>query len=167
MPAPGSRTLLAVRNAILASGTEVLQLPLAYPDLQRVRVFNGWFPELARPMQVLSAMTTTLSTLPMGKRLLDAAFLRLAGPPGGPDDAERARTRGLAVGVVRARSGDVLTEVEVEGPSPYTVTAELMALAAERLARGLGQQPGVVGPIDGLGAGELAAVCSEAGLARV
>ena len=102
-------------------------------------MFNGWFPELARPMQ--------------------------AGPPGGPDAAERAKTRGVAVAVARAPCGKVLAEVE--GPSPSVVTAELMAMAAHRLALGLGHTPGVVGPIDGLGADEFPAAGAEIGLARV
>ncbi len=55
----------------------------------------------------------------------------------------------------------------VEGPSPYNVTAELMAVAGHRLALGAGRTPGVVGPIDGLGADDFIAVCAEVGLARV
>ncbi|WP_016882075.1 MULTISPECIES: saccharopine dehydrogenase family protein [unclassified Rhodococcus (in: high G+C Gram-positive bacteria)] len=157
----------ATRNAILASGTEVLQLPARYPGLRQVRVFNGWFPELARPMQAASLLATTLSRTALGRRVLDGAFARMAGPAGGPDAAERAKTRGLAVAVARASSGKVLAEVEVEGPSPYTVTAELMAMAAHRLALGLGRTPGVVGPIDGLGADEFPAACAEVGLARI
>ncbi|WP_256973184.1 saccharopine dehydrogenase [Rhodococcus sp. NCIMB 12038] len=155
------------RNAILASGTEVLQLPARYPRLCQVRVFNGWFPELARPMQAASLLATTLSRSPLRRRVLDGALTRMAGPPGGPDAAERAKTRGLAVAIARAWSGKVLAEVEVEGPSPSVVTAELMAMAAHRLALGLGHTPGVVGPIDGLGADEFPAACAEIGLARV
>ncbi|KXP06638.1 saccharopine dehydrogenase family protein [Tsukamurella pseudospumae] len=155
------------RAGILATGTEVLQLPRTYPQLQGVRVFNGWFPELARAMQAMSLVATTLSRNPLGRRALDAVLPRFVGPAGGPDEAERARTRGLAVAVARSASGEVLAEVEVDGPSPYTVTAELMAMAADRLARGLGRTAGVVGPIDGLGADAFPTACAEVGLARV
>ncbi|GAA4383784.1 saccharopine dehydrogenase NADP-binding domain-containing protein [Tsukamurella soli] len=154
------------RAAILATGTEVLQLPRRYPHVQEIRVFNGWFPELARPMQALSYAATTLSRYALGRRALDIALPRLVGPPGGPDAAERARTRGIAVATARAKSGEVLAQVEVEGPSPYTVTAELMAVAADTLSRGLGRAAGVVGPIDGLGADAFRSACADAGLSR-
>jgi short subunit dehydrogenase-like uncharacterized protein len=135
--------------------------------IQDVRVFNGWFPELARAAQAMSLVATSVARTAVGKRALDAVASRLVGPPGGPDEAERARTRSLAVAIVRSAAGDVLSHVEVEGPSPYSVTAELMAMAADRLARGLGRAPGVVGPIDGLGAAEFPEVCAEVGLTRV
>lgn len=154
------------RAGILASGTEVLQLPLRYPQLRNVRVFNGWFPELARPMQTLSLGATALSRSALGRRAIEAVAPRLIGPAGGPDEAERARTRSVAVAVARSATGDVLAQVEVEGPSPYTVTADLMAMAADRLARGLGRTAGVVGPIDGLGADAFPAACAEVGLTR-
>ncbi len=79
------------RSAILASGTEVLQLPASYPGLRHVRVFNGWFPELARPMQLASLVATTLSRIPLGRRALDEVTSRLVGPPGGrmPPSAPR------------------------------------------------------------------------------
>ncbi|TWS26023.1 saccharopine dehydrogenase [Tsukamurella sputi] len=155
------------RAGILATGTEVLQLPFTYPQVREIRVFNGWFPELARPMQAMSLVATTLSRHPLGRRALDTALPRFVGPAGGPDAAERARTRGLAVAVARSRSGEILAQVEVDGPSPYTVTADLMAMAADRLSRGLGRAAGVVGPIDGLGADAFPVACAEVGLARV
>lgn len=154
------------RSAILASGTEVLQLPASYPGVRDVRVFNGWFPSLARPLQVASLVTTTMARSSAGRRVLDAMLSKFIGPAGGPDEAERARTRGLAVAVARDASGKVLAQVEVDGPSAYSVTAELMAMAGHRLALGLGRTPGVVGPIDGLGADDFPAACAEAGLAR-
>ena len=80
------------RSAILATGTEVLQLPRRYPHLRNVRVFNGWFPHLARPVQAMSLVATTFARRPLGRRVLDAMAPRLIGPAGGPDATERART---------------------------------------------------------------------------
>ncbi|NMO03050.1 saccharopine dehydrogenase [Gordonia sp. TBRC 11910] len=157
----------AARSAILASGTEVLQLPIRYPHLRDVRVFNGWFPSLARPMQATSVLFNGLAKVAVGRKALDAGLSRMSGPAGGPDEAERAKVRGVAVAVARSASGAILAQVEVEGPSPYTVTAELMAVAAQRLSRGQGVQPGVVGAIDGLGARAFEEVCAEADLGRV
>ncbi|GEE02819.1 hypothetical protein nbrc107696_32650 [Gordonia spumicola] len=153
-------------NAVLASGTEILQLPATHPHLRNVRVFNGWFPSLARLTQFGALAATTIARSSAGKRALDAVLSTAVGPAGGPDAAERARTRSVAVAVARSASGAVLAEVEVEGPSPYSVTAELMAVAAQRLARGEGARPGVVGPIDGLGPDGFESLCVETGLRR-
>ncbi|QRY64120.1 saccharopine dehydrogenase NADP-binding domain-containing protein [Gordonia sp. PDNC005] len=161
-PVQGAR-----RRAILASGTEVLQLPEAHPHLRNVRVFNGWFPSLARPMQAASFAAAMSARSAAGRRVLSGVLSRTSGPAGGPDETERAKVRGLAVAVARDDTGRVLSEVEVDGPSPYSVTAELMAVAAQRLARGLGRSPGVVGPVDGLGEDGFTSLCDEVGLRRV
>ncbi len=155
------------RRAILASGIEVLQLPATHPHLHDVRVFNGWFPSLARPMQAASLGASVVARTSVGRKALSAVLARTSGPAGGPDEAERAKVRGLAVAVARDASGRVLAEVDVEGPSPYTVTAELMAGAAQRLAQGRGVAPGVVGPIDGLGSDGFVDLCDDVGLRRV
>lgn len=161
-PVQGAR-----RRAILASGTEVLQLPVAYPHLRNVRVFNGWFPSLARPMQIASLAAALAARSAAGRRVLSGVLSRTSGPAGGPGETERAKVRGLAVAVARDDTGRVVSEVEVDGPSPYTVTAELMAVAAQRLASGLGRTPGVVGPIDGFGEDGFMSLCDDVDLRRV
>ncbi|ALG84886.1 saccharopine dehydrogenase family protein [Gordonia phthalatica] len=161
MPVGGAR-----KTAVLATGTEVLQLPRLHPNLTDVHVFNGWFPRLARPMQAMALASSLLGRTEVGRRGLTAMLSSIAGSPGGPDEAEWARIVGRAVAVARAADGTVLAEVEVQGPSPYTVTADLMASAAIRLAAGGGVRPGVVGPVDGLGREGFRAVCEEVGLVR-
>jgi short subunit dehydrogenase-like uncharacterized protein len=155
------------RSSILASGTEILQLPSRHSQLRNVRVFNGWFPELARVAQIGSFVASWTVRSPRGRSLLDTLLARTPGPPGGPDAVERAKVRGQAVAVARAADDTVLSTVQVDGPSPYSVTADLVALAARELAAGKGQQAGVVGPIDGLGEDGFRELCATAGLARV
>lgn len=150
--------------AILASGTEVFQLPAQYPQLREVRVFNGWFPALARLMQVQSKVIEYARKSSGGRRVVDAVSARMIGPAGGPDAAERNRTTTQVVAVARDASGGLLSDVRVQGPNTYTITGELLAVAAQRLSRGDGRATGVVGPIDAFGVDGLTAVCADAGL---
>ena len=60
-------------------------------------------------------------------------------------------------GMLRAvllEAGAVVAEVHLEGPSPYSLTGELMAWAAQQLAAGAGKSAGVVGPVEAFGLDE-------------
>jgi short subunit dehydrogenase-like uncharacterized protein len=155
------------KNAFLVSGTEVLFLPTQLPELQSVTVYNGWFPPLSRAIQLISAAANTAARLPCGRDLVNALSARTVGGSGGPDAAERARTLSHVVAVARGESGDAVAEVHLEGPSPYSLTAELMAWAAHRLASGAGRATGVVGPVDAFGLDELITGCADSGLVQV
>ncbi|ORA33445.1 saccharopine dehydrogenase family protein [Mycobacterium aquaticum] len=155
------------KDAFLVSGTEVLFLPSQLPELQSVAVYNGWFPQLSRPIQVMSAIANTAAKLPPVRRLIDRLAARTVGGSGGPDAAERARTLSHVVAVARDESGDTVAEIHLEGPSPYTLTGELMAWAANRLASGVGRTAGVVGPVEAFGLDELVTGCAGSGLVQV
>ncbi|TLG15626.1 saccharopine dehydrogenase [Nocardia cyriacigeorgica] len=154
------------KNATLVSGTEVLFLPEDLPTLDSVTVYNGWFPALARPMVVLSAVTAQLSRIPLGRKLIDIASGPMIGPAGGPDAAERARTRSHVVAVAADESGRS-SQVHVEGPSAYSVTGELMAWAAQRLVTAPPRTAGVVGPVEAFGFEVLRDGCAGVGLVPV
>ncbi|MFJ2837582.1 saccharopine dehydrogenase family protein [Nocardia sp. NPDC087230] len=154
------------KNATLVSGTEVLFLPTGFPALDDVTVYNGWFPRLSRPLVVLSAATAVMIRIPHGRRIVDALTRPMIGPPGGPDAVERARTRTHVVAVASGAPGP-LAEVHVEGPSAYSLTGELMAWAAERLATTPPRTAGVVGPVEAFGLGRFVAGCAEIGLRPV
>ncbi len=155
------------RRAFLASGTEVFFLPEQFPALTSVEVYNGWFPNLSAGIQLMSAAANVAVRVPGGKAVVDTIGGRLAGAPGGPDLAERSRTRSHAVAVTRDGSGDILTEVHVDGPNVYTLTGELMAWAARELAAGAGRTPGVVGPVQAFGLDGLVAGVAGIGLTEV
>ncbi|NEW28768.1 saccharopine dehydrogenase family protein [Nocardia cyriacigeorgica] len=154
------------KNATLVSGTEVLFLPQDLPSLESVTVYNGWFPALSRPMVVMSAVTSALNRIALGRTLIDVATRPMIGPVGGPGATERARTRSHVVAVAAAASGRT-SEVHVEGLSAYSLTGELMAWAAQRLASAPARTAGVVGPVEAFGFEELAAGCAEVGLVPV
>ncbi|KIH99545.1 saccharopine dehydrogenase [Streptomonospora alba] len=158
------------RAAFSVSGTEVLFLPETVPALGDITVYNGWFPALSRPISLLSAATNAITRLPGGPRLTDALTRPLAtGPPGGPDATARARTRShvVAVASTGAPGSAPLAEVHVEGPDPYSLTGELIAWAAQRLATRPGATPGVVGPVDAFGLETFRHACAEIGLGPV
>ncbi|GAA1956893.1 saccharopine dehydrogenase NADP-binding domain-containing protein [Kitasatospora viridis] len=151
------------RNAVLVSGTEVVFLPADIPSLDEVTVYNGWFPELSHPTNMLSATAECLTRFHRGRRLIGALSNRPIGGPPDPDAAERGRTRSHVVAVASA-GGRPLAEVHLEGPSIYDLTAELLAWAAEELARGGGRRAGVVGPIEAFGLEPLRQGCAGVGL---
>ncbi|MEU6242428.1 saccharopine dehydrogenase NADP-binding domain-containing protein [Streptomyces sp. NPDC047024] len=158
------------KSAFLVSGTEVLFLPDDFPALTDITVYNGWFPALSRPLSLISAAVNTLVRLPGGRPLTDLLTLPLTfGPPGGPDTTERARTRSYVVAVASTGTpgASPLAEVHLEGPSAYSLTGELMAWAAERLASGAGGAAGVVGPVEAFGLDVLRDACGAMGLVPV
>ena len=94
------------------------------------------------------------------------------GSSGGPDERARARTGRCVAADVRGPRGDLLAHVELAGPNPYTLTADLLAWSARALA-GLvlgvaaPYTAGALGPVDGFGLDTLQAACAEAGLVEV
>lgn len=154
------------KNGFLVSGTEVLHLPAAFPALDAVTVYNGWFPALSRPATWLSAVAAAADRTAVGRRLIGTLTRPVIGPAGGPDAAERARTRSHIVAVAGSGAGP-LAEVHLEGPSIYNLTGELIAWAAQQLTTGVPLTTGVVGPIETFGFDTLLRGCGEIGLTAV
>lgn len=152
------------RSAFLVSGTEVLFLPSELDGISTIEVFNGWFPPLSRAAQQASAAAHLLVKSRRGRDLVERGAALTVGPPGGPDAEERRRTRSHVVAIASDSSGRVLAEAHVEGPSIYTLTADLMALAADRLASSEAKAPGVVGPLQAFGLDGLVDACAGIGL---
>lgn len=154
------------RTGFLVSGTEVLFLPALSPSLTAVTVYNGWFPALSRTIKLTSTIANGLARRPVGARFVEHIANLAIGSPGGPGEAERNRT--LTHAVARATDGDGhhLAEAHLEGPSIYSLTGELLALAAHLLAIGQAQVSGVVSPLDAFGPDALQAASAEIGLAR-
>ena len=144
------------KPGFLVSGTEVLFLPGSFPSLDQVTVYNGWFGGFSRALPAVSALAAFAGPL------VTAASRPLIGPPGGPDTAARAKTRSQAVAVADSR-----IEVQLEGPNVYTLTGELLAWAALRLATEGPVRPGVLGPVEAFGLDALRDGCAEMGLRQV
>jgi short subunit dehydrogenase-like uncharacterized protein len=155
------------RNGILASGTEVLFLPQAYPQLSTIEVYNGWFPTLAHVVKATARFSGAAARRPSGRRLVERINAATIGPAGGPDAAERARTRTHVVAEITDTHGEIVAETHLEGPSIYDLTGALVAAAAEQLSIGRSQASGVVGPLEAFGSDGLHALCASVGLTTV
>lgn len=155
------------KSAVLASGSEVLFLPARFPNLNTVTVWNGWFPSLGRPVSALLALPQAAARTAGGRRALEVLTRPLIGRPGGPDAAERARTRTQVVATVADAAGATLAAVQLEGPGTYSLTAELVAWAAQQLRDRNDVEPGVLGPVEAFGLEGLREGCAGIGLAPV
>ncbi|MBD7957896.1 saccharopine dehydrogenase NADP-binding domain-containing protein [Microbacterium sp. Sa4CUA7] len=151
-------------TGILVSGTEVLFLPALYPTVRTVEDYNGWFPRTARLMPAVTRVARGIGRVPVGRRLIE----RIAGSGGGsspgPDAATRARTRTRVVATASDATGAMVAEAHLSGPSPYTLTAELVARAAERLRASAPAAVGVQGPVQGFGLAGLQELSAEVGM---
>jgi short subunit dehydrogenase-like uncharacterized protein len=176
---PGSELLRIkaggrLRPAIGVAGTEQFFLPRLEPSLRSVRVGLGWFGALTPAVAVASRAAAAFDRVPPLRSGLAGAVGPLVrrvpwGSSGGPGERARARTGSLVAADVRGPQGDLLAHVELTGPNPYTLTAELLAWSARALA-GLvlgvaaPYAAGALGPVDGFGLDTLQTACAEAGL---
>lgn len=152
------------RRASSIGGTEQLSLPRAYPALQEVDVYLGWFGKQARQLQVASFVLPAVTALPpvkWGQHVLSGRMQK----GGGPSQETLESTGSVAVAVAYDGEGDELATVRVEGPNPYLLTGDLLAWGAA--AAGTIGATGVVGPIEAYGLEALEAGCAELGLRRV
>lgn len=150
------------RSAYLVSGTEVLFLPETFRALEQVTVYTGG-SELSR--LALAALADGAAT-PAGRALVNALTRPLLTGTRGPDAVLRARAPAhiVALASTGTPGGPPLAEVHLESPNPYSLTGELIAWAADRLASGGEAAPGVVGPVEAFGLGTLRRACDELGL---
>jgi short subunit dehydrogenase-like uncharacterized protein len=156
-----------VLSGFLSSGTEALFLPDAHPHLADIEVYNGWFPNLSRPMVVGAAVAGAVASTDPGRRIVEAVARSSAARTRNPDAAERARTRTHVVATAHDDRGRVLAESHVEGPSIYDLTGELLALAADELQSQRARAVGVTDPLTAFGGGALAPLAATIGLVEI
>jgi hypothetical protein len=85
----------------------------------------------------------------------------------GPTGSDLFRGTSIAVARVRDLVGRPLETVQVEGPAPYPLTAELLAWAAAMAAAGKVRGAGALDPISAFGLGPFLAGCAAVGLHQV
>jgi hypothetical protein len=148
------------RDAISIGGSEHLALPASYPALLEINVYLGWFGPLARPLQAASLAGSLAMKVPGARALVKAAGDRVAGMAGGPEPGG-----GVSWVVAQAydATGAQLSEVQLSGPEPYRLTADIIAWAAQRDI----EATGAIGPVQAFGVEVLEAGCAAAGLTRV
>lgn len=165
------------RQALSVGASEQLALPRQWPSLADVDVYLGWPSAMSRPVQAGSAAVSAARSVPglgaaVGRGISAAASRIAPGSTGGPTAEDRAGARTWAVAEVWAEGsrrghGEPVARVEVEGPSPYDLTGELMAWAAGELAGGRVSGAGALGPAEAFGVQGLADGCAALGLVRV
>jgi short subunit dehydrogenase-like uncharacterized protein len=155
------------RPAVSVGMSEHFALPRSYPRLREVDTYLGWFGNLSRPMQVQSAVLSTVMRVPPARMGAKALVGRLVkGSTGGPGPEERAKSGSYVVAVASDAADRPLAEVRMEGPNGYTYTADMLAWGAIRAAeRGLAGK-GALGPVEAFGLEGLEAGNAEAGLKR-
>jgi short subunit dehydrogenase-like uncharacterized protein len=148
--------------------TEQFALPRFAPQVEEVGVYLGWLGKAVRAAQLASYATPALTAVPAVKAVLDRAAASVVTATGeGADAAERARGGSRFLAVARDAAGRPLTCARVEGVDPYTLTGELIAWAALRLAAGEVSGSGALGPVDAFGLDAVTEACRGAGLTRI
>lgn len=150
------------------SGSEHLALPLADPGVQDVDVWLGWAGRWTSAASAAGGALGAVAAVPgLGDRAMRGLRRRLSRTTGeGPDAAARAGARTVVQAEARDAVGRPLASVRVEGPSPYDLTAELLAWGAA-MAATHDMSPGAHGPVDAFGLDELERGCADMGLVAV
>lgn len=155
------------RRGMQIGGSEHYALPRLEPSLRDVGVYLGW----AGPWTVSADLTMrgvgTVGRLPLVGGVMRSATRRAAGSATGRGPSASQRQRGRTVAVARAMDGvgRTLSETTVTGPTPYELTAELLAWASALLLV-TEVPPGVHGPVDAFGLSEVVDGCAAMGLVR-
>ncbi len=157
-------------DALSLGGTEHFTLPRLDSSLRHVKVFLGWAGPKTRQLSRLRTVVDPLTRVPLlPGAVVAAAGTFVRGSTGGPDAADRSAARTLAVAETFA--GDRLVgRAVVSGPSPYELTADLLAWAADAARQGgLGtpRRTGALGPADGFGEDAFIDGCASLGLEQV
>ena len=156
-------------SALPVGASEPFTLPRLDPGVRDVDVYLGWAGRWTRAAHAASTAVALGTRVPLVGRAI-AAGLDLAGgqPTGrGPAAAQRVGTTTVAVARTQDGVGRTLSSVRVEGPSPYDLTAELLAWGAAMMLTGHAHGTGALGPADAFGLDALVAGCADMGLRRV
>lgn len=152
-------------DGVSIAGTEHLTLGGLHQGLSDVDVYVGWFGKRTRLVyRVWKGLLLVLKLPGVGagiRALIRAGADRAKNPAPGAND----RARSVVVARVTDRGGQVLSQVELNGPEPYQLTGELMAWAAIAAAQGGAiQGSGALGPVQAFGLDPLTEGCALAGL---
>jgi short subunit dehydrogenase-like uncharacterized protein len=155
--------------AMPVSGSEHLALPRIDPGVRDVGVYLGWAGRWTRAAHAGGTVLAAGSRLPVLGGLLGAGLSRATGSATGegPSAASRAKARTVVVARTSDGVGRRLSQVRVEGPSPYDLTAELLAWGAAMLLTRRETGTGTLGPVDAFGFDALVRGCADMGQARV
>ncbi|CAB4874364.1 MAG: KR domain-containing protein [Actinobacteria bacterium] len=153
-------------DGLTVGGSEHYTLPRVDTALTDVGVYLGWAGSRTKAMSRASGALDAVAAIPGARSLLTGITRRLtSGPTGtGPDALQRSG--GISIAVARAfdESGALVAQTRVDGPTPYDLTADLLAWAASMLATTRPDGVGALGPADAFGLEALVAGCRGVGL---
>jgi short subunit dehydrogenase-like uncharacterized protein len=150
------------RDAISVGGAEHYTLPPIHPALREVNVYLGWFGALARPLQAGSLAGAVAMKAPGARSVFKALGNRVV-EMGGSGPERPGSGLSWIVGEAYDAGGTKLADVQLSGPEPYALTADIIAWAAQREPSGTGP----LGPVQAFGLDALEEGCRQAGLTRV
>lgn len=155
-------------GGISIGGTEQFGLPAMSPSLIDVNVFLGWAGKWSKPISQVARVTQLFNKIPGSSALTQLVTDRAMTTTGaGPTGSNLFGGTSIAIAVVRDLVGRPLETVQVEGPAPYPLTAELLAWAAAMAAGGKVHGSGALDPISAFGLGPFLAGCAAVGLHQV
>jgi short subunit dehydrogenase-like uncharacterized protein len=146
-------------------GSEHFGLPADHPHLRDVDVFLG-MPG-AQQMAAISGVLDAVTRLPFVQKLARAASDRFVqGSTGGPDQAARSKSSCIIIAEAFDAAGQRLSRVRLDGPDPYSFTADILAWAAHTAAEQGVSGAGALGPSTAFGVSGLVSGAAQAGLKR-
>lgn len=150
------------------AGSEHLTVPALDGAVTDVGVWLGWAGRWTAPASVAGSALGAVASIPgLGSGLRRGVSRRAAKVTGsGPDAAARAGARTVVQADATDAVGRPLASVRVEGPSPYDLTADLLAWGAA-MAATHEIAPGAHGPVAAFGLDELERGCADMGLIAV
>lgn len=156
-------------DAMPVSGSEHFTLTRLDPGVRDVGVYLGWAGRWTRVAHAAGGVLSLGSRVPLlGGAIRAGAGKAAGGATGeGPSATTRAAARSVAVARTLDGVGRQLSAARVEGPSPYDLTADLLAWGAAMMLTGRATAAGALGPVDAFGFEALVDGCADLGLTRV
>lgn len=157
------------RDGLPIGGSEHFALPRLAPSLAEVGVYLGWAGRWTRPAHAIGRFVSTTRRLPLAGAATARALSWGAGSDTGtgPSSDRRQQATSIAIARVVDGVGRELSRARVDGPSPYDLTADLLAWGAAMLHTRSETGPGVLGPADAFGLDALVEGCAALGLRHV
>jgi short subunit dehydrogenase-like uncharacterized protein len=147
-------------QALSIGGSEHFTMPRLEPHLDQIEVALGWAGRLTPLAHAGGAFLSSAARIPG----LMSLVRRPTTTGRGPDAQSRAQASTLVIARVADRAGRHLTQVVVEGPSPYDLTAHTLTWGAQMLAAGCTTEVGALGPTDAFGLPAFVEGCRSFGL---
>ena len=156
-------------DGLSVGGSEHFALPRLDQSLQDVGVYLGWAGKATKAASAASGVMSAAARIPGISKLVGQGLKAAVGDTTGqgPTQRQLSATNSIAVARTFDGVGRSLSSVQIIGPSPYLLTAELLAWAAAMCLVHPAPTGGAFGPVDAFGLENLLRGCADMGLAPV